>query len=421
LKRTSDTTPNRRFPTINDDQGWQSYADIAFTGDAIGSLPLEWKTGIYQLNQKIEANQVQTVATLRRDTEFSELTNSFGVFAEGTYELFEAFTLSGGIRYNWERKDFEIKQVNLSSSVGGSINSQNVVTWDSFTGFGLLRYDFTEEIGTYVKAGQFNPSRPDSANIPGRGYADPEGIDAFEWGLEISALAGRVSANTTFFFYNYDNYQVFRLTSTPAGVFREVQNARQARNYGAETELTFLPLDGIAPEEIEGLQITLRGGWLEATYVEFTNSEERLLETGLVGVSIDYSGRPLINSPNLQASGTITWPLIVHSIGTLTPQYDFTWTDDTPFDPNQGRGEVDFDGSSRFPPYLIGNRAYMLHNVRLSWSPPNETGIQVSGWCRNVTDERYKTFAVDLSTFNSQQLIFVSDPRTCGADFSFRW
>ena len=46
--------------------------------------------------------------------------------------------------------------------------------------------------------------------------ADPEGIDAFEWGLEISALAAPVSATPTFFFYHYHNYQAFRLTSTPA-------------------------------------------------------------------------------------------------------------------------------------------------------------------------------------------------------------
>ncbi len=204
-------------------------------------------------------------------------------------------------------------------------------------------------------------------------------------------------------------------------VHPELRLTWRTRNYGAELEVTINPLDGIVPEAIEGLQIVLRGGWLEATYVEFTNSEERLLDTGLVGVSIDYSGRPLINSPNLQTSGTITWPLIVPSIGTLTPQYDYTWTDDTPFDPNQGRGEVDFDGSSRFPPFLVGNRAYMIHNVRLAWSPPDQTGLQVAGWCRNVTDERYKTFAVDLSTFNSLQLIYVADPRVCGADVSFRW
>jgi hypothetical protein len=53
--------------------------------------------------------------------------------------------------------------------------------------------------------------------------------------------------------------------------------------------------------------------------------------------------------------------------------------------------------------------------------PQGESGLRVSGWCRNVTDERYKTFAVDISTFNSQMLTFVADPRTCGADIRFNF
>jgi hypothetical protein len=112
--------------------------------------------------------------------------------------------------------------------------------------------------------------------------------------------------------------------------------------------------------------------------------------------------------------------LVISGLGTITPQYDFTWTDDEPYDPNKGSGEPTLFGQNRFQPYSIGNRAYTVHNVRLTWAPA-DSGLQVSGWCENVTDQRWKTFAVDLSTFSGQQLIYVADPRVCGVDFRFNW
>ncbi|MBY0402074.1 hypothetical protein K2X89_17400, partial [Myxococcota bacterium] len=205
------------------------------------------------------------------------------------------------------------------------------------------------------------------------------------------------------------------------GVSRVVQNAAQARNFGAELEFVVRPLEGFVPEAIEGLNIVLRGGWLEAEFVEFAVVEGRPFQGGQLPVSIDYSGNSLLNSANLQASAIFTWPVVTNQLGTITPQYDFTWTDDMPFDPNNGKGEPNLQGVSTFRPYLLGNRAYTLHNVRLSWSPPGDSGVTVSGWCKNVTDQRYKTFAIDLSTFSGQQLWYMADPRVCGADFRFTW
>ncbi|MFP6655008.1 MAG: TonB-dependent receptor, partial [Myxococcota bacterium] len=307
-------------------------------------------------------------------------------------------------------------------------SSDNRRTWDGVTGFGEVGYRFTEEIMTYVKytrgykAGHFNPSKPTAAKVPGEGFADPETIDAFEWGLDFSTWAGRISGNAAVFFYDYKNYQVFRLNSTPVGVFRQIQNAKTARIYGAEMELTILPLDGIAPKSIDQLRLNLRGGWLESEYLEFSVTEERVLGGGPgVSVTIDNTGNPLISAPKLQASLSVVWPIELDRFGTIIPQYDLAWTDDVPFDPNEGRGQVDGRGESFYRPFQIGNQAYALHNVRLSYEPPGTSGTRVSGWCRNVTDERYTNFAVDLTTFAGLQLHFLGDPRTCGVDLRFNW
>ena len=432
--RDTDLSPNIRFPSRSNDQAWELYGDLEFSGENIGDLPFQWNTGVYTMVEKVEAYQIQQLRIAfqaDQESSFTQEIYSWGAFAEARYEFLEAFTLAAGVRYNWERKDFEVDRLRspLEGAVGVPIrvDSRNQRTWDAFTGFGEIRYAFTEEIATYFKyskgfkAGHFNPSRPGAAKDPTTGFADPEGIDSFEWGLDYGLWSGRINGNAAFFFYNYENYQVFRLTSSVEGIFRDVQNAKQARNYGVEFEFSVSPLEGFAPESIERLSLKFSAGWLRTNYVEFTNSEERSFAGGNIGVTIDYSGNALINAPELQFTGTVMWPLLAGKLGTFTPQYDFTWTDDTPFDPNDGRGEVDPQGQDRLPPYLIGNRAYILHNVRLTWEPAGDSGIQLAGWCRNVTDERYKTFSVDISTFNNQILNFVAEPRSCGADFRFTW
>lgn len=424
--RDTDLSPNSRFPSHGNDQAWEFYGDIALSGDQIGDAIIEWDAGLYALVEQVEATLTQVVFDDTRTNNFTQEIYSFGVFAQGRYEFREAFSFAAGLRYNSERKDFEVERtiVTLVTIKNGSRNQR---TWDAFTGFGEIRYNFTEDIGTYMKysrgfkAGHFNPSKPDAADQPGQGFADPESVDAVEWGLDYAFWDARISGSSALFYYNYKNYQVFRLTTTSNGVFRAIQNARRARNYGAEVGVSITPLEGFAPEAIEGLRIKFEGGWLATNFTEFTNTEERTFSGGNFGVSLDYSGNQLINAANLQVAMTFTWPLLLGSLGTLTPQYDFTWTDDIPFDPNEGRGEILTDGSSRFSPYLVGNRAYILHNVRLTWEPPGESGLQIAGWCRNLTDQRYKTFSVDVSTFSGQLLNFVGDPRTCGAEMQFSW
>ena len=62
----------------------------------------------------------------------------------------------------------------------------------------------------------------------------------------------------------------------------------------------------------------------------------------------------------------------------------------------------------------------MLHNIRLSYVTPDGM-VEVSGWVRNFTDTRYKTYAFDASIFAETVINFVGDPRTGGVDISLRF
>jgi outer membrane receptor protein involved in Fe transport len=58
--------------------------------------------------------------------------------------------------------------------------------------------------------------------------------------------------------------------------------------------------------------------------------------------------------------------------------------------------------------------------VRLAYLTPDES-IEVAGWVRNVSNETYKSFAADLTTFQRTTLYFVGDPRTFGVTTSVRF
>jgi outer membrane receptor protein involved in Fe transport len=97
----------------------------------------------------------------------------------------------------------------------------------------------------------------------------------------------------------------------------------------------------------------------------------------------------------------------------LIPRYDFSWTDDVFFDPSEGFGAPNNQGATFLPEFAIGQKAYWLHNVRLSYRSPG-SNIEVAGWVRNLTDEVYKTLAFDASVSAGLVGNFVGDPRTYG-------
>ena len=72
------------------------------------------------------------------------------------------------------------------------------------------------------------------------------------------------------------------------------------------------------------------------------------------------------------------------------------------------------------PKNSIGQPAYWLHNLRLSWRSADEK-IEVSGWVRNLTDEVYKSYAFDASAGFGVVGNLVGDPRTYGATVGFTW
>jgi outer membrane receptor protein involved in Fe transport len=429
-----DFTPDVIFEEISMDEAWQFSQELRLSGE-LADTPLRWNVGGYYLMEQLSAD-IESFLQLESQSPtrvYEQNLWSFAFYTGFSWDFLDDFTLEGGVRYNWERKDFDFT---ISSPIKGTRRSVDSSTWQAPTGTLSLTYRFMEDASAYWKysrgwkGGHYNASALFEALEQGMEPVEPETIDAFEAGMRGRFLDGRLGLGLALFYYKYVDYQVFvvedDLGAPPSYV---IVNANDAEVYGAELDLRAEPLAGWLPPTFDGLVLTGRLGWLETQFLDFTNEvyRSRLVpgegpvpaELNLP-IVVDYSGNRLINSPRLKASLAAEWTFDLGRWGALIPRYDFAWTDDIFFDPSEGRGSPDQDGNLLLPEYTVGQRAFWLHNARLAYRTPSGN-IEIACFVRNLTDQVYKNFAFDASTFGRTVINMLGEPRSWGFSVSVNW
>jgi len=435
----ADYTPQVIFENETDDDAWQFTQDLAITGE-LTDHALQWNTGAYFLMEELDYQQIARTeggSGLRPLTRaYEQDTWSLGVYAGFNWEFLDDFELLAGVRYNIEHKEYT-GNLNRGNEPLGAICFERVTpngtvlpaqdcldsgTWSAPTGSVSLTYDF-ETVLVYAKFNRgWKGPQYNSGGGSGAAFtvAEPETVDAFEFGLKGTWLDDRITLTAAVFHYNYSNYQVFLSQNdaiTPPS--RIVVNARDAELYGAEIETTVEP--------VERLVVTARVGWIEGEFQDFTQSVIRNIPgqdlfdpPKLIPVEENFTGNRLPNTPRWKISGIAEYTWDFGRWGSLIPHYDFVWTDDNFFDQTEGLGNRNADDKLFMPEYAIGQRAYWLHNVRLGYRSPDGR-TEVALWMRNVTDEVYKTLAFNAAVAASLVGNLVGDPRTYGVSLSLRW
>jgi iron complex outermembrane receptor protein len=417
-----DNTPLELFEALIEDDGWQFTQDLQLTGE-VEEQAFRWSLGGFYLQEVLNSNNEQIFlrgGNTRAISVYEQKTWSFGVYAGFEWDFLEDFTLEAGGRYNWEQKDFDF---NLTRGPNSRSQIDSKI-WSAPTGTLSLTYRFTPEISAYSKlsrgwkGGHFNGS----ANLlEAIEPADPETITAFESGFRARAFDGRLDLSGAFFYYRYEDYQVFlfenNLGSPP---LLQIVNADDAENYGAELNIVARPLEDLVPDLFAGLRVEMTIGWLRSEFLDFTQTRTAFIKLAIpVQETIDYSGNPLINSPEWKVVLNASWAFDFGRYGSLTPRYDGVWTDDIFFDPTEGRGIPDANGDL-LPEYAVGQRAHWLHNLRLAYQAPGGH-MELAAFVRNLEDKVVKTYAFDASRFSSLVVNFVGEPRTYGFSLSYKF
>lgn len=311
-------------------------------------------------------------------------TDSYALFGEANWKITDKLSLTGGLRWTDESKDFLFANSNLnlagqvvSPSIAGEAND----TWVALTPKASVQYQWTPDILQYVtysqgfKSGGFDnrATRLDLATLP----FNPEKVTAYESGFKTEWFDHRLRANLAAFYNDYTDLQVSFYDPVYVGSRRG--NAGKARTYGVELETE--------ARVASGLTLFANAGYLNAKYQEYK---------GAGGAGVDADGNRLINSPKWTLAGGGAYDVPIHIPGALRLAADAEYQSAT------------YANALNRPQDLVPGQAFV--NGTATWTTPDPRwSLQFA--VRNIFDSA-KPVSATYTPSSAVYYFNFPDPRT---------
>ena len=316
-------------------------------------------------------------------------TDSLAFFGTGIWKPIDRLTITAGLRYTDEHKDYTYFRANpdgsfnpfLSGITGtvGVYDGPESTRWDyRFS----ADYRFSPELMVYAttatgfKGGGVGPRPFNPAQARGFG---PEVLTSYEAGFKADLFDRRVRVNAAAFLSKYDGIQI-ALLSCPQfggpGPCALPQNAGDAEITGFELETLLTP--------VEGLQIDGSLSYIDFKYKCVQILTVRALNPGETNTCssdpavVSLIGRPG-QLPEWKWSAGIQYTFPVPG-GTLTPRFDASYTAST-----SGGAAVT----------AIPLPSFTVANARLTWENQNQDW-NVSLEVTNLFEEYYYLTTFDI-------------------------
>ncbi|MEJ5977940.1 TonB-dependent receptor [Novosphingobium sp. PS1R-30] len=340
---------------------------------------LTWLVGGYYYNSKAGNPYFRTYSgdAVRGGTIAANFTNRmrsevFAGFGEATLNLGESLHVTGGVRYNSEKKTFHWQ--NLVNLAAAQVDRER--TWNSATWRGVVRYDLAEDANVYFsastgfKSGVYNAYS--SLGIP----VNPEKITAFELGAK--ARVSGINLTLAGYAYKYKDIQVSSYTQVgnPPTLQLTLSNAARAKMRGLE-----FTADGKLGG---GFSFAAGLSWEpKAEYEAFTAAQVTVpLTAAELAVAAPGIIQKTVVPFDASGSRTVRTPEVT---GNLRLSYEADlWG-------GEFNGSVNTAYTGAFywqPGNLSREDPYAIVNFRLSWTK-NRVTYSVFG--NNVTDAGYRT------------------------------
>lgn len=363
--------------------------DTAYTAEvratSTGDGPFQWIGGLFAYKAQsrygfgdryflVRGSATGPTTILQSDSD----TTSYAVFAEGTFNFTDQLSVTGGLRYTTETRDFAqwFRSMVLAPGAtppapppnGPAVSSEFSKVSPRLT----VKYEFTDTFRGYAtysqgfKSGLYNASataRPLTA-------VDPEVLDAYEIGIKAEP-ARNLRMNLAAYYYDYKDLQV-SARNVSGGL--TLQNAATAEIYGVEAEMAWAPLSnwnigaGLSYnnskfKDFPGAQIfTLR----PPTVVR----GQTVINAGYIQTLGDASGNSLPKAPEWTFNLTSTYTVPAFG-GELAFSGSLYWSDEYYSD----------NGNSYLEP------AWENLNAQVAWTSPGEK-YRLSLFGENLTDTR---------------------------------
>jgi iron complex outermembrane receptor protein len=364
---------------------------------SLDRLRLTAGVNYYHENANFSAFFPPTIAILSipnppRDPYDTTQLDAYAAFTQVEFDITDWLTVVGGLRYNKEERDFTMDYTQFARPTRGFFTQGSLEDDIVIPALGL-NIKVAPDVLLYLKASQgyqapgFNVA---PGPFVGADTFDAEELWSYEVGVKSQFLDRRITFNAAAFYYDYKDIQIRSVTGI--GI-TTIDNAAAATLQGAETSLTFVPIDGLTL----GGQFT----YLDAQYDDFCEATSGGAPRGNdplcpSSALANRSGNALLQAPEWSGSANVGYRLPIGNLGELGANASYTWQSNSYF---TTANEV-----------AASSGAWGNLSARFSFQFSDGPEIYVYG--KNLEDERYVVWAGRAS--DTLSIALMNDPRTYG-------
>lgn len=317
---------------------------------------------------------------------FDQVKKSYALYTDMSFELTDALTLRGGLRYTRDKgtqSDFEANAFGPNEVLVMNLIPLSSLRYSTNNLSGKIGADYKINPDVMVYGNYSRGYRAPSFNA--QAFFDPaelsvakaEKIDAFELGVKSQFADRRITLNMAAFHYSYSNQQFINVD--PATAAQTLLNIPRSRILGGEAELTARATD----------MLTLRAG---------VGILDTKIKRGMVS-GVDVSGNRLSNAPRLTFTGGFDATVMDNDSGEISLH-----------------GDLNYSSNQYFEvlniPRLRQNE-YVLLSGHIDWES-GDGRWTASVWGKNLTNKFYFTSRIDLLAGFGFDYNHVGTPRTYG-------
>lgn len=445
-----DTTDRPLFYTQRIQDHTQFSHELRFASELEGSV--QFVSGLYYFEQEYELDQFTRGALVAPAPQIfgnsNQVNTAWAAFGSVDWNVTDKLTLTGGLRYSEEEKEFDhcgvgfgdpntrTCQITVAGNVVSTLISKDQ-EWDDVSARVGANYFINDDVMVYgswaqgFRSGGFNGRGNTESSL---GPFDEETADNFELGIKADLLDNRLRLNAAVFLLKYDDLQRASIRPAPGGAGQETvtDNVGSAENKGFELEATALLTDSLTARLTFGYLDAENEDWCSAVngtlptpdapngLTQCEPSSEVFAPDGSSAgflVPVDVSFLPPSQSPEVQTRLDLIYDIDLGGRGNLALVGTWTYADDVSLVAG-GFPIASLDGVNQFNGEFVNPErdAYNLFDLSATWRSSDDR-YRVSAYVKNVTDEVYAvtgTFVAGLFNF-----VQVNSPRHFGVEIAY--
>ena len=371
--------------------------ELRLSSATASSSPLKWAVGSYLFLQKAPNQQgthfgADAAAVGSPDSNYTVISTTqiknegFAFYGQLTYALSKSFTVTGGIRYDYQESNEEVSGMYLpDGSSNGFVTQPDTSGKTSFNAWSpmfSLSYSANENAHIYIsynrgyRTGGLTQLSTDPTQPPLYPY-QPEYSNNFELGFKGNYFNNRLHANAAVFYNTVQDAQVPTLILPDA--ITVIKNAGGLTSKGFDADLQGLVA--------KGLELTYHFGYTHAMYTSGELSSN--------GSSENLDGKYQVFTPDITSMAAVQYSKRLSGSENVFV-----------------RGEWYYFGKQYFDlPNDLIQSSYQLLNASVGISYKE---FSFTFWSRNITGTKYVSYAYNFGAAR------LGDPSTVGVTFRYR-